>query len=295
VTPEPVGGVQERAADSSTLTIPRGGHVWTIDADGPTEPEIALRPRTVLTGQGVVRQLNDDPPVVCFAQVAEGYPPECDGPLILGMDWEEMPNQRQAQDVRWGEARVVGTYDGQAFTLSRPPMAPTFPVEPDGGIGLDPRAQLCAEPYADGGSPWDGTSEEAEQGRREAARILESKSGYASSFVTEQGSVLNVLVVPGSDLVALREDLREVWSGGLCVQSRSAPPRDAVYDAMDALGRASLPELYSWSAAPEGGLNVEVLLADDDTVNAVHQAVSAYVDPDDVHINGALVPFDVRD
>jgi len=295
VTPEPVGGVQERAADSSTRTIPRGGHVWTTDAEGPTEREIALRPRTVLVGQGVVRQLDDDPPVVCFGPVAEAYPPECEGPLILGMDWEEMPNQRAAQNVRWGEARFVGTYDGQAFTLSRPPRAPTFPAEPDGGIGLNPYAQLCTEPYTDGGTAVEGASEEAEQARGGAARVLEDKSGYVSSYVTEGGSVLNVLVVPGTDLVALREDLREVWAGGLCVQSRSAPPRDAVYDAMDALGRASLPELYSWSAAPEGGLNVEVLLADDDTVNAVHQVVSAYVDPDGVHINGALVPFNVRE
>ncbi|MGB7449056.1 MAG: hypothetical protein WA892_08015 [Ornithinimicrobium sp.] len=296
VTPDEVGGVQERAADSSTLTIPRG-QVWTTDADGPTEPAIALRPRTPLTGQGVIRQLNDDPPVVCFGPVAEAYPPECDGPLILGLDWEEMPNQRESQDVRWGQARVVGTYDGQAFTLNRPPMPPTFPVESDGGIGLNPYAQLCTEPFDDDddGSGWDGMSLEAETARREAAHILESKSGYVSSYMTDARSVLNVLVVPGTDLVDLRSDLSEVWEGGLCVQSRKAPPRDAVYAAMDALGRASLPELYSWSAAPEGGLNVEVLLADDDTVNAVQQVVSAYLDPDGVHINGALVPFDVRD
>lgn len=294
VTTDAVGGVQEKAADSSTITIPRG-QVWTTDAHGPTEPAIALRPRTTLTGQGVIRQLDDDPPVVCFGPVAEAYPPECEGPLILGLDWEEMPNQRESQNVRWGQARVVGTYDGQAFTLSRPPMPPAFPVESDGGIGLNPYAQLCTEPFDDGGEDWDGMSQEAETARREAARILEGRSGYVSSYMTEGRSVLNVLVVPGTDLVALRSDLREVWGGGLCVQSRKAPPRDEVYAAMDALGRASLPELYSWSAAPEGGLNVEVLLADDETVNAVHQVVSAYVDPDDVHINGALVPFDVRD
>ncbi|HKJ11317.1 MAG TPA: hypothetical protein VJ976_02890 [Ornithinimicrobium sp.] len=295
VTPEPVGGVEERAADSSTETIPRAGHVWTTDADGPTETEIALRPRTPLTAEGVIRQLDDDPPVICFGPVAEAYPPECDGPLILGVDWEEMPNEHQAQNVRWGEARVVGTYDGQAFTLNRPPMPPTFPVEPDGGIGLDPYAQLCADPYVDGGVAWDGASEEAQAAHREAARLLEAESGYVSSYVSQGESVLNVLVVPGTDLVALRSELRGVWSGGLCLQSRSAPPRDAVYSAMDALGRASLPEIFSWSAAPEGGLNVNVLLADDDTVNAVHQVVSAYVDPGGVHINGALVPFDVRD
>ncbi len=57
-----------------------------------------------------------------------------------------MPDVETAQGVAFGEARVVGRYDGTTFTLTEPPSAPMMPVEPDGGTGADPYAPLATTP-----------------------------------------------------------------------------------------------------------------------------------------------------
>lgn len=257
---------------------------------------VPVRPNAVLAGQGLVLQVDDDPPVLCLAPHTETYPPRCSGPLLLGLDWEEMPPYSASQGIRWGQARVVGTFDGATFTLTRPPSRPTFPVEPDGGTGADPLTTICDDPFVDAGSGagvsgLDPLSPEAEEAQAAAVTLLEDNPEYASSFTSDDSSVLNVLLVADADVSATREALRAVWPGGLCVEASEVPSRDSVYRAMDTLSRADLPGVFSWSASPEGGLEVEVLLADEDMIVRIYSVLSM-LDQDAIHITSALTPLD---
>ncbi|MGB5952697.1 MAG: hypothetical protein WBG57_09335 [Ornithinimicrobium sp.] len=254
---------------------------------------VPVRPNAVLTGQGLVLQMDDDPPVLCLAPYIETYPPQCDGPLILGLDWEEMPPYSMAQDIRWGEAQVVGTFDGATFTLTQPPGRPTLPVEPGGGTGADPLTTICDSPYADGAATGlDPLSSEADAALGEAIALLEANKDYASSFTSDGSTVLNVLLVEDADVEATTADLREVWPGGLCVEAQNVPPRDAVYRAMDTMSRADLPDVFSWTASPEGGIEIVVLRADEDMIIRIYSILATLLDQDDIHITSALTPLD---
>lgn len=254
---------------------------------------VPVRPNAVLTGQGLVLQVDDDPPVLCLAPYIETYPPQCDGPLLLGLDWEEMPPYSQSQDIRWGEAQVVGTFDGATFTLTQPPGAPVLPVEPDGGNGADPLTMICDSPYADGvATGLDPLSAEAEAAQAAAIALLEESEDYASSFTSDGSTVLNVLLVEDADVAATTQELRSVWPGGLCVEARQLPPRDAVYRAMDTMARANLPGVFSWTASPEGGIEVVVLRADEDMIIRIYSVLATLLDQDDIHITSALTPVE---
>lgn len=272
------------------LGEPPGAVVGSAATAIPTGPTVG--PRSVLTGQGVIRQLDDDPPVLCLGPVAQSYPPQCSGPLIFGLDWTEMPDYRDVQGVRWGEARVVGTYDGQAFTLIRPPIRSRYPFEPDLAMGAPEADQLCDDPFEGSEADFDGLSVEASRARDDVAATLEASQSYVSSFSTNGKSVLNVVLVQGADVADMQTWVRKVWPGGLCIETRDAPPRATVNQALDAMSRADLPGVFSWSAANEGGLQVKVLLADEDTINGIDQVVSGFLDPSDVDIQGALIPLD---
>lgn len=254
---------------------------------------VPVRPNAVLTGQGLVLQVDDDPPVLCLAPYIETYPPQCDGPLLLGLDWEEMPPYSLSQGIRWGQAQVVGTFDGATFTLTQPPGPPSLPVEPDSSNGADPLTAICDSPYADGSaSGLDPLSPEAEAAQAATIAVLEGNEDYASSFTSDESTVLNVLLVKDADVASTTDAVRAVWPGGLCVEARELPPRDAVYLAMDTMSRANLPDVFSWTASTEGGIEIVVLRADEDMIIRIYSVLATLLDQDDIHITSALTPLD---
>jgi hypothetical protein len=52
----------------------------------------------------------------------ESYPPQCSGPDILGWDWAAVDGEESASGVTWGAYAVQGTWDGERFTVTQPPM-----------------------------------------------------------------------------------------------------------------------------------------------------------------------------
>lgn len=70
-------------------------------------------------------------PQLCGA-VAESLPPQCGGPDIIGWDWETVPSE-SAAGTRWGDYTMVGTWDGERFTLVEParPAGEQDPVTPE--------------------------------------------------------------------------------------------------------------------------------------------------------------------
>lgn len=122
------------------------------DGPAPVPRAIPAAPGEVTT-HGVATVLDDGGgPELCLGGVAESWPPQCDGPPLVGWDWEQ---QRQvpappgtdatggytaASGVRWGEYALTGQWDGTSFTVGtvaadsphgRPPPAVPTPPPPD--------------------------------------------------------------------------------------------------------------------------------------------------------------------
>ncbi len=86
----------------------------------------APRPDAVPAADGRVRtrdlatvlDTGDGRPRLCLGPVLESWPPQCDGPALLGWDWRAMQGvHERSGKVRWGMFAVSGTWDGTALTV----------------------------------------------------------------------------------------------------------------------------------------------------------------------------------
>ncbi len=73
-------------------------------------------------GQGTVLQVDEAAPMFCLGAVMESYPPQCDGPEIVGWDWDDVEGAETASGVTWGAYALQGTWDGERFTVTQPAM-----------------------------------------------------------------------------------------------------------------------------------------------------------------------------
>ena len=98
------GGADAVARDGSP------GAGGPSDPDGP--PALAL-PADVRTADlATVMDTGRGRPQVCLGPIAESYPPQCGGPVLLGWRWEEHPEHDRQGRVRWGSFLVSGPWDG---------------------------------------------------------------------------------------------------------------------------------------------------------------------------------------
>lgn len=290
------------APPGDVAATPDDGSATSTEAPAATNGSTVTDPDAVLTGQGLLLQKGDEPTVLCLGAVAESYPPQCSGPGVVGLDWADVPNTETASGVTWGEARVVGTYDGSTFTLTEPPSEMRIPVEPDGGTGADPFPQLCDDPFRGGDEQAVADPESAMAAQEALGQLLESYDGHVGSWVSTDLSdveleaetphvpTYNVLVT--GDAEQAHADFREVWPGGLCVEQRDVPTESQVRQAQQAVTEAGITGvLSSGGGASDGMLHVGVLLADATTVEAIHTAVEQWLTPEQVDIQGALTPI----
>lgn len=77
---------------------------------------------TEVIGQGTVLQNGTEDPRFCLGAIAESYPPQCSGPPIRGWDWAGVELSETSENVTWGSFAVQGTWDGEAFTVTQPPI-----------------------------------------------------------------------------------------------------------------------------------------------------------------------------
>jgi hypothetical protein len=75
---------------------------------------------------------------LCLGAIQESYPPQCSGIPLEGWSWEGLDGSETEGSVTWGAYAVQGTYDGDAFELTQPPVMlalfdPAMPVDPTGG------------------------------------------------------------------------------------------------------------------------------------------------------------------
>lgn len=265
----------------------------------PTSAVEAIDPSAELVVHGILMQSEPTAEVeICIGGVAESLPPQCSGPSLAGeFSWDQVESRSQS-GVTWTDEGyyAVGHYTpGEAYggtiTLTRPVSAdpPEDFTPPEAESSGFP--QVCDDPTADvpdidqsarTAGP-DGFEEE--QALQERLQTLE---GYVTSWVSDGGPLMNVVV--NSDPEAARAALREVFTGPLCVVQRDLPSEQELLAAQEALNaeHQELQLLSSGSGGVTGLLEVHVTIADQATVDRIHELVSPWLTSEQVVIGSAL-------
>lgn len=94
---------------------------------------------------------------LCLGPVAESAPPQCAGIPLVGWSWDGVEGSDEMSGSRWGSYAVQGAYDGEAFTVTQPPVMlalfdPMPLPDPTGGkagAGTDAELQEIQESLPD--------------------------------------------------------------------------------------------------------------------------------------------------
>ncbi|GGM52464.1 hypothetical protein GCM10010489_24960 [Microbacterium saperdae] len=85
---------------------------------------------------------------LCLGAVAESYPPQCTGIPLDDWTWDGVDGSETSGDVTWGTYAVYGTYDGERYLNTDPPIMlalydPIRPEDPTDGVdGTTAEAEL---------------------------------------------------------------------------------------------------------------------------------------------------------
>lgn len=106
-------------------------------------------PSGEVIAQGTVMDV-DGTAELCVGPIAESYPPQCSGIPLVNWTWEGIEGSETSGDVTWGAYAVQGTYDGEAFSVTQPPIMLAlydpmpFPDPTDGEAGAGTESELLA-------------------------------------------------------------------------------------------------------------------------------------------------------
>ncbi|GAA1951903.1 hypothetical protein [Microbacterium deminutum] len=89
------------------------GHSLGSLSPAPPEGEVIAQ-ATVMDVDGTVE--------LCLGAVAESYPPQCSGVPIANWSWDGVDGSETSGKATWGTYAVQGTYDGEKFTVTKPPI-----------------------------------------------------------------------------------------------------------------------------------------------------------------------------
>jgi hypothetical protein len=243
----------------------------TEDAPPPAArpaPPAAPAESTLYEATTTVLEAPGSGPMLCLGPMLLSLPPQCGDVPVTGWSWKAVEGEESAAGVTWGTFHVVGTYDGESFTLVD--VGPPRPQEePDADLFEPP----CPEP--DGG--WvvtdPGASTQDDDGPAQA--YATRQPDYVSSWVHHVGRptegeyeeslpVVYVAVFTG-DAARHEAELRTRWAGPLCVVERDAPTAHEASriraDAEASLEGLGLQMLSSWEG--ELGLAAEIQVVAD--------------------------------
>lgn len=120
---------------------PAGPGATAGSADAPPGASLGslwpAPPEGEVIAQGTVMDDGGDAEL-CLGAVAESYPPQCSGVPITNWTWDGIEGSETSGDTTWGAYAVQGTYDGEEFTVTQPPIMlalydPMMPEDPTGG------------------------------------------------------------------------------------------------------------------------------------------------------------------
>ncbi|MGN7950401.1 hypothetical protein ACTJKH_16800 [Microbacterium sp. 22215] len=192
-------GLAACAAGPGSSPAPTSSASSTGDISGAAPPEGRV------IGTGTVLDVAGDAQL-CLGAVAESYPPQCTGIPLDGWTWEGVDGSETSGDTQWGTYAVYGTFDGDRYTVTDPPIMlalydPIRPEDPAGGV--------------------DGTSSEADLARiqdeiaaslgREALSLWIERGYVWVNVVWDDGTLQDALDAEyGDDVVIVTSALREI-------------------------------------------------------------------------------------
>ncbi|MGZ5292003.1 MAG: hypothetical protein ACXWEH_06745 [Actinomycetota bacterium] len=222
-------------------------------------------------------------PELCFGGVADSLPPQCGGVPIANWDWDLADGEESLSGTTWGEFRVVGTYDGEAFTVeevgevryppsTRPDFTPPCPMPEGGWVAVAAARATDADLQA----------------VMRAAEAEPDSAGFWISYVeppTEEtapaGGIIAVAAFTG-DLERHEADLRSIWGGPLCVTGleRTLIELERIQRELGADVGTGLGVQVTWSSIDVTGNVVElgVVLATDEIRAAIDERYGGAVD-----------------
>jgi hypothetical protein len=195
----------------------------------PARPAATQQGRYQATA--MVLQSRDHGPQLCLGGIAGSLPPACQGLPIPNWRWDQVQGEQTANGTTWGRYRLVGTYDGASFTVSRAALAPPERQPSHEEQFKDEPRPGCPEPAGGWAMPDPARrSERHLEPVTRAARASPDFAGLWLSYLAPMGD--NVAEDPGEfvlnvaftgDLARHEADLRSRWGGRLCVtrQQRS--------------------------------------------------------------------------
>ena len=191
--------------------------------DGPVVRPTVVPPATgrVVSSRSVTVTDDGSGPHLCFSDVTWGGglpdPLVCDDAVVAGWDWDRDGGEfSEEKGVRMGIYRLMGTFDGSAFTVEEAtqpePEPPPFDLEipcptPEGGWQVQDRTRVSQSDY------FEATS--VAQGLDDFAAVAVSTPDGQPGPRDPANTVVSVYVA-GESAVA-EAAIREVWSGMLCV------------------------------------------------------------------------------
>ncbi|MEA2433311.1 MAG: hypothetical protein QOG54_768 [Actinomycetota bacterium] len=188
-------------------------------------------------------------------------PPQCGGIPIENWDWGDVDDEETAAGVTWGEYRVVGSYDGSTFVVTK--------VESphSGSAEDDPIDTPCPEPAGGWDSP--DPSKESMSDFQTTSRAAERESDFSGIWIDyigepEEGTdvapfIANIAFT--GDIARHETEARLTWGGPLCMieLSRTHAELRRIQDEMDEF--EGIEMLWSDVDVTRGIVEVGVIVA----------------------------------
>jgi hypothetical protein len=177
-----------------------------------------------------VLQSRDHGPQLCLTGMA-GWLPACRGLPIPNWRWDQVQGEQAAGGTTWGRYRLVGTYDGASFTVTRAALAP--PERQPSHQEQFKHAPKPGCPQPQGGWAVPDSARRSDRYLEPLTRMARAQPDFAGlwvSYLAPMGN--NVAEDPGEfvlsvaftgELARHEATLRPLWGGRLCVtrQQRS--------------------------------------------------------------------------
>jgi hypothetical protein len=228
------------AAVAILLALPAGYGLWRAfgplltDHENPEPSQLAASPNATasapITPQpaadqryettAIVLQSRESPAMLCLGAIAQSLPPQCGTLPIPNWDWDRVDGERRLNGVIWGDLHVVGTYDGESFTVLQ--VGPPQPEPSDSGDAIE---IPCPEPG--GGWAASDPSRTGDADEQAALHYTDAQPDSAGMWVkhTEPNPsdlnhgpndvVLNAAFT--GNIERHRQELSRLWGGPLCV------------------------------------------------------------------------------
>lgn len=228
------------------LAVPTGLVLLVLSACGaeePGDPKVASPPAsspapariyeadTVVLEQRAGSGHPTHGPMLCLGAQADSYPPQCGSVPIANWDWDAVEGEEKASGASWGQYHVVGTYDGETFTVTD--VLPYEDHPPNFWSEVD-FSSPCQEP--EGGwvlpDPEQALQQDASGANAYAQRqpdvvtswVTHIKPGKLTGAVDEFDPVIFNAVFTGN-LERHEAEIRKRWRGPICIVAGEGPTK----------------------------------------------------------------------